>query len=72
MLLPDHVIVTAEQLAGSEHYVILACVTLGELSEKNPQSCPDMMTNILLQVDVSNGDQELWNIMDKATYGKSL
>ncbi|KAK0198279.1 hypothetical protein F5146DRAFT_1100033 [Armillaria mellea] len=57
--------------AATEHM----CATLGELSETNTHSWikqnlknPDVTTNIRLQVDLSQDDKVLWNIMDEATY----
>ncbi|EMD32812.1 hypothetical protein CERSUDRAFT_108621 [Gelatoporia subvermispora B] len=75
-LCPDYAAAaTAEQLAGSERYIVLVCATLGELDEHNPNSWvkhnpenPDVTTNIRLQVTLTDKDKHLWGVMDQATY----
>ncbi|THG95684.1 hypothetical protein EW026_g6015 [Hermanssonia centrifuga] len=65
---------TAEQLEGSEDYIVLVCASLGELDEenrdswlrRNPQD-PDLTTNVKLQITLSEKDHSLWDIMDHAT-----
>ncbi|KAJ3554999.1 hypothetical protein NP233_g12308 [Leucocoprinus birnbaumii] len=67
-LCPDYAAAaTKEQLT--------VCASLGELSETNPHSWvrhnphhPDATTNVKLQIDVSAADENLWKIMDEATY----
>ena len=51
------------------------CATLGEFSEKNPNSWarldrknPDPTSNIRLQFTLTDEDRELWDLMDEATY----
>ncbi|KAH8797986.1 hypothetical protein DL96DRAFT_1688222 [Flagelloscypha sp. PMI_526] len=75
-LCPDYAAAaSAEQLQGSEKYIVLVCATLGELSEKNTESWvkynpknPDVTTNVRLQINVNADDQNLWKVMDKAAY----
>ena len=72
---PDAAAVASpEQLHGSENYVVFVCATLGEVSEKNPDNWiklnddRDPTTNISLQLDLSKADQELWDVLDEATF----
>ncbi|THU85298.1 FAD/NAD(P)-binding domain-containing protein [Dendrothele bispora CBS 962.96] len=66
---------SAEQLKGSEKYIVLVCASLGELDEnntnswvkRNPQD-PDVTTNVKLQVTLTDVDHSLWDVMDKATF----
>ena len=51
------------------------CATLGELNEHNKDSWikpnrqdPDPTTNVKLQVVLDATDEQLWSVMDKATY----
>ena len=51
------------------------CASLGELSEINHHSWvrhnpdhPDVTTNVRLQINVSEADRTLWELMDEATY----
>jgi len=75
-LCPDYAAAaSADQLEGSERYVVLICATLGELDELNEHSWvkynkndPNKTTNIRLQVSLSEKDEQLRNIMDKAGY----
>lgn len=66
---------TAEQLAGSEDYVVFVCATLGETDETNPDNWvrfdggPDPTDNVTLQMVPSSADNELWDEMDVATVG---
>ncbi|HTF97398.1 MAG TPA: GMC oxidoreductase [Cellvibrio sp.] len=67
-------VATPEQLQGSEDYVVFVCATLGEVSEKNPDNWlrltdgSDPTTNLSIQLGLSETDQELWNVLDEATY----
>ncbi|TFK63544.1 FAD/NAD(P)-binding domain-containing protein [Pluteus cervinus] len=75
-LCPDYAAAaTVDQLKDSTDHVVLVCATLGELSETNEHSWirqnlknSDVTTNIRLQVDVNKTDEDLWTVMDTATY----
>ena len=56
-------------------HVCVVCATLGELNEHNKDSWikpnrqdPDPTTNVKLQVVLDATDEQLWSVMDKATY----
>jgi len=65
---------TADQLEGSEKYVVFVCASLGEFSENNKDSHlklnkgKDPTCNVTLQYTLVHEDRELWDLMDEATY----
>ncbi|CAE6457895.1 unnamed protein product [Rhizoctonia solani] len=75
---PDYAAAASDaQLKGSQDHVIFVCATLGELIEgnsksffkRNPYSTnKDVTANCVLQVVMDEKDNELWDVMDEATF----